>query len=125
MSGITEVSGQGFRSRGRHEEEERLVLSTVHRAKGLEWGAVFVVGLAEGLFPLPWAARNERELEEERRLFYVAVTRAKADLHLVYPVFGVGGLERALVQQESRFVQELRGRPHVYETWRVEEEGPR
>ncbi len=125
VSGITEVSGQGFRDRAPDGEEERLVLSTVHRAKGLEWGAVFVIGLSDGLFPLPWAVRNERELEEERRLFYVAATRAKTDLHLAYPVFGVGGLERALLQQESRFVQELRGQPHVYETWRVEEEGPR
>ncbi len=125
MSGITEVAGQGFRDRSPTNEDEHLVLSTVHRAKGLEWGAVFVIGLSDGLFPLPWAVRNERELEEERRLFYVAVTRAQTDLHLVYPVFGTGGLERAVVQQESPFSQELRGEPFVYETWRVEEEGPR
>ena len=128
VSGITEVAGQGFNERSPSNEDEHLVLSTVHRAKGLEWGSVFVLGLSEGLFPLPWAARNERELEEERRLFYVAVTRAQTDLHLTYPVFGVGGLaglERAIVQQESRFIQELRGEPHVYETWRVAEEGPR
>jgi len=62
---------------------ERIVLSTIHSAKGLEWDAVFVIGLAEGRFPHQNAAGEE--LEEERRLLYVAATRARKQLFLTYP----------------------------------------
>ena len=50
---------------------------TVHAAKGLEFKAVFIVGMEEELFPSPFCTQSERELEEERRLFYVAITRAE------------------------------------------------
>ena len=63
-------------------ERERVTLSTIHQAKGLEWRAVFMVWLAEGRFP---SARAE-DIEEERRLFYVACTRAKDELLLCYPM---------------------------------------
>jgi DNA helicase-2/ATP-dependent DNA helicase PcrA len=63
-----------------------LILSTIHQAKGLEWPVVFVIGLTEGQFPHSKVADNPQELEEERRLFYVAVTRARDRLYLSYPV---------------------------------------
>jgi len=63
---------------------DRLVLSTVHSAKGLEWDTVFVINLAEGKFPHAYTMPGEQQ-EEERRLFYVAVTRAKNRLFLSYP----------------------------------------
>ncbi|MBU1137385.1 MAG: ATP-dependent helicase, partial [Proteobacteria bacterium] len=63
---------------------ERLVLSTIHSAKGLEWDAVFVIGLAEGRFPHAAAGIGE-QWEEERRLLYVAATRARKYLYLTYP----------------------------------------
>ena len=68
----------------RVEEAERLVLSTIHSAKGLEWEAVFVIGLAEGRFPHAKAEAGE-QWEEERRLLYVAATRAKKHLFFSYP----------------------------------------
>ena len=62
------------------EEERPLVLSTIHSAKGLEWETVFVMGLVDGVLPVTFALDSEEEIEEERRLFYVAVTRAKSSL---------------------------------------------
>ncbi len=64
--------------------EKRLILSTIHSAKGLEWDAVFVIGLADGRFPHSAAVPGE-QMEEERRLLYVAATRAKKYLYLTYP----------------------------------------
>ncbi|HWR90189.1 MAG TPA: ATP-dependent helicase [Dissulfurispiraceae bacterium] len=64
------------------EEEKPVVLSTIHSAKGLEWDAVFVVGLMDGVLPVGFALDSEEEIEEEHRLFYVAVTRAKKRLFL-------------------------------------------
>jgi ATP-dependent DNA helicase UvrD/PcrA len=66
------------------EEKERLILSTIHSSKGLEWDAVFVIGLAEGRFPHNKAQFGE-QWEEERRLLYVAATRARKYLYLSYP----------------------------------------
>jgi DNA helicase-2/ATP-dependent DNA helicase PcrA len=63
----------------------RLVLSTIHQAKGLEWQAVFVIMLCEGMFPSMRSLESPGGLEEEHRLFYVAVTRARRYLYLCYP----------------------------------------
>ncbi|MCA9543126.1 MAG: ATP-dependent helicase [Myxococcales bacterium] len=68
---------------GSEPTDEKLLLSTVHQAKGLEWDAVFVLALADGQFPLRLALRSEAEEEEERRLFYVALTRARERLEIV------------------------------------------
>jgi DNA helicase-2/ATP-dependent DNA helicase PcrA len=65
---------------------DRLVLSTVHSAKGLEWKVVFIIWLAEGRFPSTHAQLDPEEMEEERRLLYVAITRAKERLFLTYPL---------------------------------------
>ena len=59
------------------DEDDRVALMTVHSAKGLEFPTVFVVGLEENIFPSPMSAGSTRELEEERRLLYVAITRAE------------------------------------------------
>lgn len=64
------------------EEGKPLVLSTIHSAKGLEWDAVFLMGLADGVLPITFALNSEDEIEEEQRLLYVAVTRAKSRLFL-------------------------------------------
>jgi DNA helicase-2/ATP-dependent DNA helicase PcrA len=67
-------------------DRDRLVLSTVHSAKGLEWKVVFIIWLTEGRFPSTHAQMDPEEMEEERRLLYVAVTRAKERLFLTYPL---------------------------------------
>ncbi len=69
-----------------HLDEEYLVLSTIHSAKGLEWDTVLVIHAADGNIPADMATRNEEEIEEELRLFYVALTRAKNQLHVCCPL---------------------------------------
>ena len=68
------------------EDEGRLTLSTIHSAKGLEWHTVFLIWAAEGKFPAMYSTVDDAELEEERRLCYVAITRAKRLLYLSYPI---------------------------------------
>jgi DNA helicase-2/ATP-dependent DNA helicase PcrA len=89
------------------EEEETLVLSTVHQAKGLEWRAVFVLWLTEGKFPDGRAIKEEGGEEEERRLFYVAVTRARDRLYLVQPTVADERYLMSVIQRPSRFLKEL------------------
>jgi DNA helicase-2/ATP-dependent DNA helicase PcrA len=147
-------------------EDEKIVLSSVHQAKGLEWRIVFVIWLADGRFPSARALRvpggiiriepekmhhafelthtlppttdkaiaelepileegeavaaNPNELvipgeEEERRLFYVAVTRAKQELYLVFPVMARDRMSMDVLMEPSRFVRELPG--ETYEKW--------
>jgi DNA helicase-2/ATP-dependent DNA helicase PcrA len=68
------------------EEDDALVLSTAHSAKGKEWDATFLLWAVDGWFPMARATENEDELEEERRLMYVAMTRARNHLTVTYPV---------------------------------------
>ncbi|MCC7430664.1 UvrD-helicase domain-containing protein [bacterium] len=90
-----------------NESTEAVTLMTVHSAKGLEFPVVFVAGLEDGLFPILSQDKQEKEIEEERRLFYVAVTRAKEKLFLSFANnrrrFGYD-LERA---SKSRFLEEI------------------
>ena len=72
-----------------HDDEEPIRLSTIHQAKGLEFEVVFVIMLCEGAFPSARAIEALDGVEEERRLFYVAVTRARSQLYLSYPRFRV------------------------------------
>ena len=88
-------------------EQEFVRLSTVHQAKGQEWKAVFVIGLCDGMFPLGRSLDNLEGEEEERRLFYVAVTRAKDELYLAYPLFRMTGGDTGGFQRPSRFLAEL------------------
>lgn len=105
------------------EEEdpgELLVLSSVHQAKGLEWKVVFVLWLVEEFFPSGLALRESGEDEEERRLFYVAVTRAKKNLYLCYPLLEMDRHRTGTLTRPSRFLKEL---PEtVYEQWTIEED---
>lgn len=103
------------------QPEDQLVLSTVHQAKGLEWPVVFVLALADGKFPSPQALRTDEELEEERRLYYVAVTRAADELYLCYPTMEQGRDGPSRLLRASRFVTELDGSPRVFDRWDIEE----
>ncbi len=88
-------------------EQEFVRLSTVHQAKGQEWKAVFVIGLCDGMFPLSRSLDNLEGEEEERRLFYVAITRAKDELYLAYPLFRMIGGDSGGFQRPSRFLAEI------------------
>ncbi|OGH91855.1 MAG: hypothetical protein A2534_05335 [Candidatus Magasanikbacteria bacterium RIFOXYD2_FULL_39_9] len=77
-------------NQNRESSGPKVVLSTIHQAKGLEWAAVFIINLASGAFPNDRALHENNGLEEERRLLYVAITRAKKHLHLTYPMSGGG-----------------------------------
>jgi DNA helicase II / ATP-dependent DNA helicase PcrA len=87
--------------------EDRIRLSTIHQAKGLEFDAVFIIMLCDGLFPSSRSIDEPASLEEERRLFYVAITRARQELYLTYPKSrGFGGRE-PVFQPPSRFLLEI------------------
>ena len=68
------------------ENKEKVALMTIHIAKGLEFPFVYIVGMEEDLFPSPLSINSRNELEEERRLFYVAITRAKKQVYLSYSI---------------------------------------
>jgi DNA helicase-2/ATP-dependent DNA helicase PcrA len=93
------------------QPDEFLTLSTVHQAKGLEWGAVFVIWLSEGRFPLMTTTRTREDEEEERRLFYVAVTRARDELALTYPLISSPRDGERMILRVSRFIDELPADP--------------
>ncbi len=100
--------------------DELLILSSIHQAKGLEWRAVFLIWLVDGWFPSAAALREEGGLEEERRLFYVATTRAKDQLHLCYPQRATDLRKRELILKPNRFLLEV---PEtLYERWHVRAE---
>lgn len=88
------------------ESLDKVTLMTMHSAKGLEFKHVYVVGMEDTLFPSPMSSGNPREMEEERRLFYVAVTRAEKEVTLSYALnrYKWGNLERC---QPSRFLKEV------------------
>ncbi len=101
-------------------DDDRVVLSSIHQAKGLEWSRVIVMGLSEGRFPNYRSIATDEGLEEERRLFYVAVTRAKNELALVYPMLARDRYGVDVILEPSRFVAELPD--NVYERWTIERE---
>lgn len=89
-------------------DDEKIRLSTIHQAKGLEFDVVFVIMLCDGLFPSARSLESAEGEEEERRLFYVAVTRAKNELYLSYPLMRAGyGNAGVTLQQPSRFLEEI------------------
>lgn len=90
------------------QENEAVILSTVHSAKGKEWDAVFVIWAADGWFPLARSLADEDELEEERRLMYVAMTRARNHLAVVCPMAAYSSRlgSQYSIDQISRFLDE-------------------
>ena len=100
------------------EEKGHLVLSTIHQAKGLEWDAVMIIGLSDGQFPHSKASATENEMEEERRLFYVAVTRAKKYLYMIHPALKYDYQLGTVNAPRSRFLEELA--TEDYDVWRAE-----
>lgn len=102
------------------DEDETVKLSSVHQAKGLEWPVVFIIWLSDGRFPAAKALKGEEGEEEERRLFYVAVTRAKDELYLCYPIMSQDRWQEATIMKPSRFIQEL-SEEH-YQKWVIDEE---
>ncbi len=84
-----------------------VTMMTIHSAKGLEFPVVFVAGLEEGLFPLRRAFESEEELEEERRLFYVAVTRAKEKVYLSWARNRRQYLQNGQQQRVSQFLEQI------------------
>lgn len=109
----------GRQEAGTAADEERMVLSTIHQAKGLEWDTVFIMHLADNAFPHSRAMGEEGGLEEERRLFYVAVTRARRRLFLTYPM--TMGHDALTFHQPSLFLDELH--PSLFERVEVREAG--
>ena len=91
------------------DDTDKIRLSTIHQAKGLEFDAVFVIMLCDGLFPSSRSMESDEGEEEERRLFYVAITRAKTELYLSYPLlrasFSNSGGDG--IQRPSRFLSEI------------------
>jgi len=89
-------------------DDEKLRLSTIHQAKGLEFAVVFIIMLCDGLFPNARSSESTDGEEEERRLFYVAITRARDELHLSYPLMRmISGMGGDVMQSPSRFLKEL------------------
>lgn len=86
-------------------DEGPLVLSTIHSAKGLEWHSVFIIWALEGRFPSYYNIDTEEELEEERRLLYVAATRAKENLFITYPVKIFDRGLRTVLSRPSQFIE--------------------
>jgi DNA helicase II / ATP-dependent DNA helicase PcrA len=105
-----------------HLDEDYLILSTIHSAKGQEWKAVHVLNVVDGCIPSDMATGTQEELEEERRLLYVAMTRAKEHLHLIVPHrFYVtqqsGGGDRHMYAARSRFITDAMAEKFERVTW--------
>lgn len=98
------------------EKKESCVMGTLHSAKGLEFEAVFLVGLEEGLLPHSRALLDERQLEEERRLMYVGMTRAKLRLYLTF-AFARNGYLGPTRTRVSRFIAEIPRELLEVRTW--------
>ena len=110
-------------------DEDYLILSTVHSSKGQEWDSVYVLNVADGSFPNEFAAGKPAQVEEERRLLYVAMTRAKNDLQLIAPLkyyitqqrkWG----EKHVYGARSRFLTEGVLKTFAASAWPVGEHGP-
>ena len=108
LSLLTNIEAEDERAKPA-ADDERLRLSTIHQAKGLEFDVVFVIMLCDGLFPSARSLETQEGEEEERRLFYVAITRARNELYLSHPLIrmaqGYSGGDT--LQQPSRFLRDI------------------
>lgn len=115
-------SFEGFKGETRLNDRERtkpLVLSTIHQAKGLEWATVFIIGFSDYEFPHPRSLESDAALEEERRLFYVAATRAKSMLYITYPQNKYTFKNGLIIARASKFLHELG--PGCFQEWNVQD----
>ncbi len=110
---ITDVEEPG-------RDDEYLVLSTIHSAKGLEWHSVFLIYALDGRFPALRSVGNIDELEEERRLMYVACTRAKERLYITYPINVYDRESGTILTKPSRFLEGLDEK--LLEPWVLDQE---
>ncbi len=100
------------------KKDEYLTLSTIHSAKGLEWKAVFIIGAVDGRFPSVYSFNTQEELEEELRLMYVAITRAKTHLAITYPIDMYDYSTGMVLSKPSRFLDNIG--QDVLEHWVIE-----
>jgi ATP-dependent DNA helicase UvrD/PcrA len=113
-------TADAFRGEG---ETEKITLSTIHQAKGLEWKVVFLIWLTEGMFPSARSVGNPEALEEERRLFYVGLTRCRDELYVTYPDMRLNAGYSEALQRPSRFLSEIP--ESLLETWEISTAVPR
>jgi DNA helicase-2/ATP-dependent DNA helicase PcrA len=113
---ISNVDAEATPNQG--ADKEAVNLSTVHQAKGLEFHTVFAIWLTDGMFPSSRSLDTRDALEEERRLFYVAITRARDELYLTYPHMRLSGGYGDVFQRPSRFLQEIPS--ELVEDWQVQ-----
>ena len=100
-------------------KDDCLTISTIHSAKGLEWNSVFIIGAVDGRFPSAYSFNSFEETEEELRLMYVAITRAKSNLYISYPVDMYDYSSQMILTKPSRFLENADGQ---FEVWDIEEE---
>ena len=105
---------------GTDKEKEYLTLSTIHSAKGLEWHSVFIIHAIEGFFPSSQSFEKLEQLEEERRLMYVASTRAKQNLYISYPMNIFDRHQGITFSKPSRFIEGIQ--EDLAEEWLLEED---
>lgn len=126
LSELALLTSVNEESREEKSREDRVVLSSIHQAKGLEWTAVLLIWCSEGMMPLARALKEPGGEEEERRLFYVATTRAKDQLYLSYPLTDYSRGMGNLPVSASRFILELssystREKERPYDHWQIDE----
>src|SRR5213596_1007259 len=112
---ISNVDAEAAPTQG--ADNEAVNLSSVHQAKGLEFHTVFVIWLTDGMFPSSRSLDRRDALEEERRLFYVAITRARDELYLTFPQMRLSGGYGDVFQRPSRFLKEIPNQ--LVEDWQV------
>lgn len=99
-------------------KDEFLTISTIHSAKGLEYKAVFIIGAVDGRFPSVFSFNSEEELDEELRLMYVAITRAKTHLYITYPIDMFDYSTSMVLSKPSRFFDDIN--EDILEKWVIE-----
>ena len=110
------------------KEDEFLTLSTIHSSKGLEWHTVFILSMIDGFIPSSRSLDDEANIEEERRLFYVACTRAKHNLYMLCPEhnrvrpYSMGNYSGISFSEPSRFLSEIPTFPELVEIWQLNPE---
>lgn len=113
------IEATAFETEAASTDETPLVLSTIHSAKGLEWSTVFLIQCLDGIIPSGYAIDDPQQMEEEIRLVYVAITRAKEQVFLTYPAMHQGAYGDYFTNP-SRFIEDI---PEtILEPWMLVEE---